>query len=109
MNSDTPLDPDAAAAIARVRKLMLVASLTTLIAVGAVLAVIGYRIFHLQGSAPVAIEAVPPLPAGARMLSMAVGDGHVVLTVEVNGAVELRSYDLTTLKPLARTALTGPR
>jgi hypothetical protein len=104
MNSERPVDPDAAAAIARVRRLMLVASLTTLIAVGAVLAVIGYRVFHLQGSAP-----VPPqdaaLPAGATIVSTAVGDGHVVLTVEVNGSLELRTYDLTTLKPLARIRL----
>ena len=33
-------------------------------------------------------------------------DRHVVLTVEVNGALELRSYDLATLKPLARVRLT---
>jgi hypothetical protein len=105
MSSERPLDPDAAAAVARVRRLMLVASLTTLIAVGAVLAVIGYRVFHLQGSAPLPMQEAA-LPAGARIMSTAVGDGHVVLTVEVNGALELRSYDLATLKPLARVRLT---
>lgn len=105
MSSERPLDPDAAAAVARVRRLMLVASLTTLIAVGAVLAVIGYRVFHLQGSAPLPMQEAA-LPAGAKIVSTAVGDGHVVLTVEVNGALELRSYDLATLKPLARVRLT---
>jgi hypothetical protein len=105
MSSERPLDPDAAAAVARVRRLMLVASLTTLIAVAAVLAVIGYRVFHLQGSAPLPMQEAA-LPAGAKIVSTAVGDGHVVLTVEVNGALELRSYDLATLKPLARVRLT---
>ena len=105
MSSERPLDPDAAAAVARVRRLMLAASLTTLIAVGAVLAVIGYRVFHLQGSAPLPMQEAA-LPAGAKIVSTAVGEGHVVLTVEVNGALELRSYDLATLKPLARVRLT---
>ena len=107
---EKPFDPEAAAAIARVRKLMLIASVTTLIAVGAVLAVIGYRVSHLQGSgaAPAAAGAavsVRGLPAGTKVLSSAVGDGRIVLTVEVDGAIELRSFDLDTLKPLGRARL----
>ena len=91
---------------------MLIASVTTLIAVGAVLAVIGYRVSHLQGSgaAPAAAGAavsVRGLPAGTKVLSSAVGDGRIVLTVEVDGAIELRSFDLATLKPLGRARL-GP-
>jgi len=106
MSSEKPPDPEAAAAIARVRKLMLIASATTLIAVAAVLAVIGYRVFHLQGSAPVASGTVAAdLPAGAKVLSSAVGDGRIVLTLEVDGAIEVRTFDLTTLKPLGRVRL----
>jgi hypothetical protein len=104
----TPPDPQAAV-IARVKRLMLIASLTTVIAVGAVFGVIGYRVFHWQGSA-----ALPPppnqpieaaLPAGTKVLSTAVGDGHIVLTVEVNGAIELLSFDLQSLRPLGRMRL----
>ena len=112
MNSEKPLDPGAAAAIARVRRLIMIASLTTLIAVGAVLAVIGYRVFHLQGSAqPVTAlaEQDAGLPPDAKILSSAVGDGRVVLTVEVAGAVELRAFDLATLKPVARMRLAPAR
>ena len=63
-------------------------------------------------------ESAPPppphslaaaLPAGAKVLSSAVGDGHIVLTVEVDGAIELRSFDLNTLKPLGRAVLTPKR
>ena len=106
MSDDKPLDPQAAAAIARVRRLMMIATLTTVIAVGFVFVVIGYRVSHWQGSAPPPpADLTATLPAGAKVLSSAVGDGHIVLTVEVNGAVELRTYDLNTLKPLGRLRL----
>ena len=88
---------------------MLIASLTTVIAIGAVFGVIGYRVFHWQGSAPPPPSPAKPaeaaLPAGAKVLSTAVGDGHVVLTVELDGAVELMSFDLRTLRPLGRVRL----
>jgi hypothetical protein len=100
------LDPQAAAAIARVRRLMLIASVTTFVAVGAVFAVIGYRVFHGQGSAvPPAADLPATLPAGAKVVSSAVGDGRIVLTVETAGALELRTYDLNTLQPLGRRRL----
>ncbi|HWC92635.1 MAG TPA: hypothetical protein VG475_05900 [Pseudolabrys sp.] len=42
------------------------------------------------------------------MLSSAVGEGRIVLTVEIDGAIELRSFDLNTLKPLGTLRLTKP-
>jgi hypothetical protein len=110
-DQNAPADPQAAAAIARVKRLMLIASLTTLIAVGAVFGVIGYRVFRSGESAPPPpppSDAAASLPAGAKVLSSAVGDGRVVLTVEVDGAVELRSFDLRTLQPVGRIRL-APR
>jgi hypothetical protein len=109
MNAEKPLDPEAAAAIARVRRLMMIASVTTFVAIGAVFAVIGYRVFHWQGSAPPPAPENSGLPAGAKVLSTAVGDGHIVLTVDIGGAIELRTFDLTTLKPLARVRLAPQR
>ena len=98
-----PPDPQAAAAIARVKKLMLIASLTTVIAVGAVFGVIGYRVFKSGESAgPPTADMGASLPAGAKVLSSAVGDGRVVLTVEIDGSVELRSFDLKTLRPIGQ-------
>jgi hypothetical protein len=114
MTSEKPIDPEAAAVVARVRKLMLIASVTTFVAVGAVLAVIGYRVFHWQGSAPGAgtpvssgagVVQVSELPAGAKVLSTAVGEGRLVLTLEIDGAIELRTFDLGTLKPVGRVRL----
>lgn len=99
------LDPAAARALSQVRRLMMIASLTTFIAVAVVLGVIGYRVFHLEGRAPVPGNVSASLPAGAKVLSSAVGDGRIVLTVEIGGAIELRSFDVNTLKPLASVRL----
>ena len=85
---------------------MLIASLTTAIAVGAVFAVIGYRVFKSgESGAPPPADAVATLPNGARVLSSAVGDGRVVLTVEADGAIALYSFDLKTLRPLGSVRL----
>ncbi len=95
---------------ARLRRLMLIAGATTFIALAGVIGAIGYRVFTAGEraapvTAPVTAEAVAPLPAGARVLSSAVGDGRVVLTVEIGGVIELLSYDLGTLKPVGRQRL----
>ena len=85
---------------------MLIASLTTVVAVGAVFGVIGYRVFKSGESAsPPPADAAATLPAGAKVLSTAVGDGRIVLTVEAGGAVELYAFDLKTLRPLGHVRL----
>jgi hypothetical protein len=45
------------------------------------------------------------LPAGTKVLSSAIGEGRLVLTVEVNGTIELLSFELNTLKPVGRVRL----
>jgi hypothetical protein len=103
---DKPLESNDAAVLARVRRLMLIASLTTVIAFGAVIAVIGYRVFHWQGSAsspasaPATADLTGSLPVGAKVLSTTIGDGRIVLTLKVAGAIELRTFDAQTLRPL---------
>jgi len=104
---EKPLAPEQAAFFAKIRRLMMIVSIVTFAAVGVVLAVIGYRVFHLQGSAPQPAggTVTASLPAGAKVLSTAAGDGRFVMTVEIGGAVELLSFDLATLKPLGRLRL----
>jgi hypothetical protein len=104
-DEEKPLDPEAARAVAQVRRLMMIASATTFLAVAVVLGVIGYRVFHLEGRAPQAAAFDVALPAGAKVISTAVGDGRIVLTVEIAGAIELRIFDLNTLKPLGSVRL----
>ena len=109
MSDENSLNPEAERAIAKVRRFMAIALAATFLALAAVLGIIGYRVSHLSGStAPPTLEAVPTLPVGAKVLSSAVGEGRIVLTVEVNGAIELYSFDLNTLKPLGRLRLSRP-
>ena len=97
-DDEKPLDPEAARAVAQVRRLMMIASATTFIAVAVVLGVIGYRVFQVEGSAPPPGDVTATLPAGAKVVSTAVGDGRIVVTIEIAGAIELRIFDLNTLK-----------
>jgi hypothetical protein len=106
-DEEKPLDPEAARIVAKVRWLMIISGATTLIGVSAILGVIGYRVFRTEGSAP------PPkpadinslLPAGARVVSTAVAEGRIVVTIETAGVTEVRSFDLKTLAPLGRIRL----
>ncbi len=63
--------PEQAALFARVRRMMLIAGLTTALAISAVLIAIGYRLFRTEGSAA-ASDITATLPKGARIVSTAV-------------------------------------
>jgi hypothetical protein len=104
-DEEKPLDPEAARAVGQVRKLMMTATATTFIAVAVVIGVIGYRVFNSGGSALPAAEVSVALPAGAKVISSAVGDGRIVLTVDIAGVIELRIFDLISLKPLGNIRL----
>src|SRR5262245_29237607 len=100
-DSGNPPDPAAASLVAKVRWLMAISGVTTLIAVAAVLGVIGYRVFTAQGSAAPA-EVTALLPAGARVLSISAAADRIVVTIELAGTLEARTFDLKTLKPMGR-------
>ncbi len=61
--------PEQAALFARVRRLMLIAGLTTAVAVGAVLIAVGYRLYRSEGSVTAATEVTAALPKGARIVA----------------------------------------
>src|ERR1051325_4643486 len=110
MSDERPLDPEAARSIAKVRRLMMTVSVTTFVALAVVLTLIGYRVFHLGGSAPQPVDFVDvsaALPAGAKVLSTAIGADHIVVTIEVDGVTQLLTFDPDTLKPLGRLRLPG--
>jgi hypothetical protein len=101
-DDDKPLDPAAARMVAKVRWLMVISGATTLLAVAAVLAVIGYRLFRVEGSAAAQADVTALLPKGARILSTAVAEDRIAVTVDAGGAIEVRTFDLKTLKPTGR-------
>ena len=103
-DDEKPLDPAAARIVAKLRWLMLISGVTTLVAVAVVLGVIGYRVFRAEGSAA-PVEATAMLPTGARVIATAVSEDRLVLTIDVGGQVEIRTFDVRTLKPLGRLIL----
>ena len=90
--------PEQAALFARVRRMMLIAGLTTALAVAAVLIAIGYRLFRAEGSA-VATDTTATLPKGARIVSTAAAGDRLAVTLDVGGTIEIRTFDARTLKP----------
>jgi hypothetical protein len=83
--------PEQAAIFARVRRMMLIAGLTTALAVAAVLIAIGYRLFRTEGSA-VSTDTTSMLPKGDRL----------VVTLDIGGVTEIRTFDAHTLKPAGK-------
>ncbi len=79
---------------------MLIAGATTLLAIAAVIGVIGYRVFKAEGSAPADVTAL--LPKGASVISAAVAEDRIAVTLDVGGAIEIRTFDAKTLKPTGR-------
>lgn len=112
-------DPDAANVIAKVRKLMLASMAVTIIAVGSVFGFIGYRIFKNEGATTAKTadklpeaSAIPAdmtlaLPRGARVIQSAVAGDRLVITLENEGKIEVRTFDVTTLQPAGRLNFSG--
>ena len=95
--------PEQAALFARVRRMMLIASLTTALAVAAVLIAIGYSLFRAEGSVTAAAtEVTASLPKGARIVATAVAGERLVVTLDIGGVTEIRTFDARTLKPAGK-------
>jgi hypothetical protein len=97
---EPPLSPSQEKIVARVRWLMMISGVATVIGIAAVIGVIGYRVFKSEGSAPPEVTA--HLPKGARIMQTAVSGGRVAVTVDVGGATEMFIFDLKTLQPTGR-------
>ena len=93
--------PDQAALFKRVRRLMLIAGLTTGLAIAAVLIAIGYRLFKAEGSVSAA-EITAILPKAAKIVSTGVAGNLVVVTLDIGGTTEIRTFDAHTLKAVGR-------
>ena len=93
--------PEQAALFARVRRMMLIAGLTTALAVAALLIAIGYRLLRIEGSA-VATDTTATLPKGARIVATGLAGDRLVVTLDVGGTTEIRTFEAHTLKPVGR-------
>jgi hypothetical protein len=95
--------PEQAALFARVRRMMLIAGLTTALAICAVLIAVGYRLFKSEGRATeTASDVTATLPRGAKIVSTGVAGDRLVVTLDVGGVTEIRTFDAHTLKPAGK-------
>jgi hypothetical protein len=99
-DSEVPLDPQQEEIV---RKLKRMAIFSTAIMVAGVLAIIGVIVYRLSNPAPAPKAAPVPaitnaLPKGSRVVSTAVSDGRIVVTIERDGLLEMRVFDLSTLQ-----------
>jgi hypothetical protein len=110
MSQDNPqLTPDQVRVVTKVRRLMMIASATTFIALAAVMAVIGYRVFHgkesgmkesgMYESAP---DVTARIPKGARIISTATAGDRIIVTLEIGTAIEIQTFDVQTLRSTGR-------
>ena len=95
------LDPAQAHLLARMRRFMLVSGIATILGIAVVLGMIGYRVFRSEGSRA-APDVTALVPKGARIVATAVAGGHLVVTLDAGGTIELRTFDLATLRPTGR-------
>jgi hypothetical protein len=93
-------ESDVARLVARARVMMIIAALTTALAIAAVVAVIGYRMMAF--GAVTATDSVVTLPKGARVISTSASAGRLAVLIEINGASELQTFDIKTLKQTGR-------
>jgi hypothetical protein len=95
--------PEQAALFARVRRMMLIAGLTTALAICAVLIAVGYRLFKSEGRAPEpAGDVIATLPKGSKIVSTGVAGDRLVVTLDIGGVTEIRTFDAHTLKPAGK-------
>ena len=124
MIADEELSAAQARIVARMRVLMLISAATTMIGIAVVAGVIGYRIMRGdgrvlrgaqsglsglrpeqssvggEGSAPVEVTA--QLPKGSRVIATAAAGDRIIVTVDIGGMLEVRTFDARTLRPEGR-------
>lgn len=98
---EKPLAPEQQRIVARVRWLMLVSGLATVLGIAVVIGVVGVRIYR-SGANVATAEMTAMLPKGAKIIGTAVAEDRLAVTIDVAGTVEVRTFDLKTLRPTGR-------
>ena len=73
-----------------------------------VFGVIGYRLYRGEGSVA-AQDLTATLPKGAKIVATAVSADRLVVTIDVAGVPEVRTFDIKTLKPAGRLSFANER
>jgi hypothetical protein len=94
-------ESEASHLVARARVMMVISVLTTLLAIAAVVVVIGYRVYGARGT-PTITDGIVMLPKGAHVISSTVTASAVAVTIDVAGAQEVRIYDRKNMQQIGR-------
>ena len=94
--------PEQAQLMARLRRMMMIAGVTTSVAIAVLLVAIGYRLFRGEGRSTSGTDVTAVLPKGARVVSPATVGDRLAVTLDVAGTTEIRTFDAKTLKPAGR-------
>ncbi|MGV3633682.1 MAG: hypothetical protein ACO1NY_04985 [Pseudorhodoplanes sp.] len=99
-----PLDPASQAVVDRVRRMSAISGFATMLGIAVVIGVIGWKLFRSGDSAPPAqpVDVMAMLPKGARIIAAQTAGDRLVVTVDVNGAIEVRTFDTRTLRQTGR-------
>jgi len=101
-DDEKPLDPAQMRLVAKVRWLMLISGLATVLGIAVVIGLIGYRVFKEEGRA---VDVIATLPKGAKVIATAVAEDRIAVTIELNGMLEVRTFELRSLKAVGRLRL----
>lgn len=101
-SDDTPLSPEQERLVARIRRMSQLSALVMVLGASVVFSVIGYRLFAAPQSAGAFADVTATLPRGAKVVATEVAGDFIVVRVELNGAIEVRTFAIETLKPAGR-------
>ncbi|MFZ5693603.1 MAG: hypothetical protein ACOY5F_20410 [Pseudomonadota bacterium] len=99
-----PLDPASQAVVDRVRRMSAVSGFATMLGIAVVIAVIGFKLYRSADSAPPQqpVDVLTMLPKGSRIIAAQTAGDRLVVTVDVGGAIEVRTFDTRTLQQTGR-------
>lgn len=101
-DNEAPLTPEQEKLVSRMRRLSQLSALIMVLGAAAVFSVIGYRLFTAPKSTTGYADVTASLPKGSRIVSTGVANDLLVVTVEVGGTLEVRTFGLGDLKPAGR-------
>src|SRR5260221_10250041 len=89
--------PEQAALFARVRRMMMIAGLTSALAVVVVLIAVGYRLYRGEGSTTAASTHITAtLPKGARIVSTRLAGDRLVVRLDISGITQIPTLQAKT-------------
>jgi hypothetical protein len=101
-DSAVALDPQQEAMVRRLRRMAVFSSVLMIGGLLAIFGVIAYRLSQAPAVSSPSQAAIPAitnaLPKGSRVVSTAVSDGRIAVTIERDGLTEVRVFDLLTLQ-----------